>query len=93
MKPTAKQKRHFARVAALNCIICGNHAQIHHIRTGQGMGQRDHDATIPLCVYHHLGGSNHPAIHANKLEFEERFGTEEELLEKVNNLLKRCEHA
>ncbi|MBV5330389.1 MAG: DUF968 domain-containing protein [Chlorobium sp.] len=89
MRPTAAQKRNFDAVQSLGCIICGRPAQIHHISEGCGMGQRDHSRVIGLCLYHHLGGSNHPAIHANKKAFEEMYGTESELEEKVKNLIER----
>ncbi|MDR2365851.1 MAG: Ref family protein [Zoogloeaceae bacterium] len=57
-------KRHLSRVAALGCVLCRHlglgmtPAEIHHIREGQGMGQRASDfLTIPLCPEHHRGAS------------------------------------
>lgn len=50
------EKLHLSRVAGLGCIVCKNlrlgetPAEIHHIRTGQGVGQRaDNFKVIPLA--------------------------------------------
>lgn len=90
---TKAEKHHLNKVAALGCIACrqigyfDTPAEIHHIRTGMGMGQRnDHWHAIPLCAQHHRHADN--AIHRSKLNFERDFGTELELLELVNQLLK-----
>ena len=55
-------KQYKSRVAALGCIACRllgygeTPAQLHHPRTGQGMGQRSrHWLCIPLCPEHHTG--------------------------------------
>lgn len=52
------------RVAEHGCILChhldlGNTpATIHHIREGQGGGQRSSDyLAVPLCKEHHQGSS------------------------------------
>ena len=67
------------------CVICQMPAEVHHIRSGMGMGQRnDHRATIPLCPMHHRNGGLGVAIHAGRQTWEGIFGTEAELLEKVN---------
>jgi len=88
-KPATKAERaHMASVAALGCIVCGNHAGVHHIRKGCGMGQRaSHYDTIPLCPYHHQDGGFGVAIHAGQKEFEKNFGSELELLEKTRRRL------
>lgn len=96
----AKKKRgkaesdHLGRVAELCCIACqrigydDTPAEIHHIRTGQGISQRasDYD-TIPLCHHHHRTGGYGNAIHAGKAAFESRYGTETELLKEVKRAL------
>ena len=74
------------QIAALGCIICGGPANLHHLRTGVGMGQRGRDV-LPLCQKHHQHGGFGVAYHAGAREFEKNFGTELELLEKVNKLL------
>jgi hypothetical protein len=90
----AKDRLHLSKVAAIGCIVCLNNgypdtpAEIHHPRTGQGMGQRaPHDMAIPLCHTHHRTGGYGVAIHAGQAEFEQRYGTELELLEQARRLL------
>ncbi|NCP63167.1 MAG: DUF968 domain-containing protein [Paraglaciecola sp.] len=90
---TKAEKHHLSKVAALGCIACrtigysDTPAEIHHIRTGMGMSQRnDNYHVIPLCVRHHRHDKN--AIHQSKANFERDFGTELELLEMVNQLIK-----
>jgi hypothetical protein len=92
---TKTEKQHLSRVAALGCIACylqgtpGTPAEIHHPRAGRGKGQRaSHMDGIPLCPPHHRG-THHPAvpsIHLAKLAFIEQFGTEEKLLQLVQQL-------
>lgn len=94
---TKNEKRHLLRVADLGCQACrkmgfpGTPAEIHHIRAGTGKGQRaSHYDAIPLCPAHHRG-TMHPAvpsIHLDKNAFIEQFGTEQELLAEVKELLK-----
>lgn len=61
---TVAESRHMDRLARLGCVLCahlGNEpspAEIHHLRTGSGMGQRaPHWLGIPLCAEHHRGGT------------------------------------
>lgn len=92
---TKAEKAHLSRVAALGCVACylqgtpGTPAEIHHPRAGRGKGQRaSHMDGIPLCPPHHRG-THHPAvpsIHLAKLAFIERFGTEDKLLQLVQQL-------
>ena len=66
------------RVAEIGCIICQSPAQVHHIREGQGMGQRSSPwLTIPLCEPHHTGSLS---IHKAKRQFEQLYGDELALL-------------
>lgn len=88
------EREHLSRVAALGCIVCRNlgygetPAEIHHIRTGQGVAQRASNySSIPLCHPHHRTGGHGVAVHAGKQTWEKNFGTELELLEQVNNEL------
>ncbi|MCY1340610.1 Recombination enhancement, RecA-dependent nuclease [compost metagenome] len=87
---TAAEKAHLQRLAELGCIVCleqfgvASPAEIHHPRHGQGLGQRaGHHEAIPLCATHHRHGGYGVAIHAGQREWERRYGTERELLEKV----------
>jgi hypothetical protein len=56
------RERYLARVAALECVLCarlGTHhvpSTVHHIRTGQGTGERASDyLTVALCPDCHQG--------------------------------------
>ena len=82
------EKEYLNKVANLGCIICGQSAEIHHLRTGMGMGQRnDNNNVIPFCPTHHRLGGYGVAYHAGRLLFEANFGTELELLQKTKDLL------
>ena len=91
LKRLEKQKR-FQNLVDLGCIVCREHYQvfsppeIHHIRAGQGMGQRDDRLTIPLCPVHHRTSSKY-SFHLARKFFIETYGTELELLEKVNEFI------
>lgn len=72
-----------SRVAELGCIVCGDPASLHHIRSGQGMSQRAPDVlVIPLCPLHHQHGTTMaaPSVHGAPQHFRARFGTEIDLL-------------
>lgn len=57
-------KRWMQRVADLGCLICGQPAELHHVREGQGAAQRAQDAlVVPLCPDHHRGNDG---IHSRK---------------------------
>jgi hypothetical protein len=77
---------HLAAVRALPCLACEiggttqtTQTEAHHIRDGQGMGQKagDHEA-IPLCAHCHRTGWN--AFHAGPGMFQWLYGTERDLL-------------
>lgn len=83
------EKAHLDKVASLGCIICGGVAEIHHIRMGMGLGQRNsHLNVIPLCHLHHRTGGHGIAFHAGKKTWQKKYGTEMELLNKVNERIK-----
>jgi hypothetical protein len=52
---SAIEKRHFSRVAALGCCVCGGEATVHHV-TSDGFQRitRSHQRVIPLCPRHHF---------------------------------------
>ena len=91
--PTKAEKEHISRVAEIGCIACMNMgypntpAEIHHIRAGAGAGQRSsHFRVIPLCFHHHSAqGSD--GFHKAPRGWQERHGTEEELLAQVTGML------
>ena len=62
---TKAERKHMDRVAQLPCATCGEWpVQVHHLREGQGMGQRaQHWLTVPLCPDCHTGPSG---IHGDK---------------------------
>ena len=82
---TKAERAYFNKVVELGCIVCRMPAEIHHLRTGAGMGMKSKDV-IPLCSNHHRNGGHGVAIHAGRLAFEANFGTELELLEKTKLL-------
>jgi len=84
---TRDEKDHLERLADLGCIACleslgvSSPAEIHHVRAGQGVGQRaSHFEAIPLCATHHRLGGYGVAIHAGQKAWEKNYGTERELL-------------
>ena len=79
---TKAEREHMSKVASLGCLVCQRPANVHHIRPiGLGIGNRSsHYETIPLCHDHHQGQFS---IHNSKQEFEDKYGTEKELLNKT----------
>lgn len=82
------------QVVSLGCIACLNQgdndtpAEIHHLRSGVGQGQRSsHYRTLPLCHIHHRTGGYGLAFHAGPKEWQRIHGTEEDLLAQVKTLL------
>jgi len=89
---TAEEKRHMDKVRALPCIVknheCEGHTTLHHCGTGAG-GRKYHMEVLPLCIEHHLGrrGINSLTGAMSRREWESIYGTEKELLEKLNRIL------
>lgn len=81
--PTAAQKRRHDLIADYGCIVCRMPANIHHVRAGQGMSQRNHDKVLPLCHLHHQGAEGY---HKNRVDFETENGSELELMEIIDQL-------
>jgi len=81
------------RVRELGCVICRQQGkgrrpcEIHHVfgKTKPGA----HFYVLPLCFEHHRMGSGKEPIsrHPYKARFEATYGTEEELLKLVDELL------
>lgn len=80
------ERDYLNKVASLGCIICGGQAEIHHRRTGQGLKRANHSEVIPLCHAHHRTGGYGVAIHAGIKKWQENFGSEIDLIEKVKKL-------
>jgi hypothetical protein len=70
-------KRYKNRVAELPCAVCGREGvQLHHLREGQGIGQRSADLlVIPLCPDCHLGPNGFHGL--GRRGFEARYRTTE----------------
>lgn len=96
---TKAEREHMAKVAALGCIICELYhdapdapAEIHHITTRRGYGQRaKHTEVLPLCPMHHRLGESGVAVHNGVKTWEERYDTQENLLKVVELKLKEYE--
>lgn len=105
-KPTKAQQARFDALREIGCICCWNYLgikrnpEIHHIvDKGYRKHSGGHDATLPLCAWHHRGEYGDATIHAvqtygpslalNKREFIRVFGTERQLLETVNAMIER----
>lgn len=95
--PTRAEKLYWSRIASVvGCIACrmdGNinmYVSIHHIdgRTKKGAHMR----VLPLCARHHqTGGEDAPSVHPWKSRFEEKYGTQEFLLDAVNQMIEVME--
>lgn len=92
---SAEEKRHMDKVRKVGCIIknheCEGRTTIHHTGTGAG-GRKNHMKVLPLCEEHHLGtrGINSLTGAMSRREWESVYGTEAELLIKLEGLL--CSH-
>ena len=76
-RKTKAEAEYMGRVAELGCCICKRPAEVHHVLTGKGYGQKASDFdTIPLCFDHHNGGQHGVAIHAGVKTLEAKYGGE-----------------
>lgn len=92
--PTKAEREWMNAITGLGCIVCWVHkgcqtpAMPHHI---DGKTKPDaHFNTIPLCHLHHQGGADcheYVSRHPYKARFEQRYGTEQELLQKCKEML------
>jgi len=89
---TKAEKKWWGRVAELGCIAClkdgihNTYVSIHHTdgRTKPGAHMR----VLALCFLHHQGGTEeNPSIHPWKTRFQEKYGTQTELLNWTKELL------
>jgi len=92
--PTKKEKNWMDGISQIGCIVCKLHhdcfspAEIHHLY-GKTVPEA-HLKTIPLCFRHHREGVNNDLYvsrHPFKKEFEERYGSQEQLLEKTIDIM------
>lgn len=103
--PTKFERERFGELRRIGCIAClkdghkNDQIDIHHLTEG---GRRvGHDATLPLCPWHHRGvvpfmpyavNQRHlhqtaPSLAVSRYDFERRYGTQKELLAEVNELI------
>ena len=93
-RPNKVERERLKTIGEMPCYACfqdgrETNAEVHHIRTQTGLGLRpSHFATIPLCGFHHRYGK--VSVHLGKKAFVARYGTEQEILEKVNREIERC---
>lgn len=85
------EREYLGKIASLGCCMCQmlgygpTPAQVHHVREGQGMGQRSpHFATVPLCEQHHTGSHG---WHGDRSEFKRHSIDEIDMLAWVNERL------
>lgn len=91
---TRDEERFQRAVRELGCIAClvsgfgKTPCDIHHILSGgRRIGEKD---VLGLCPSHHRGGVNTRECvsrHPFRKEFERRYGTEAELLQKTRELV------
>jgi len=92
MSKTKAQKDLQDRIRRLGCIVClgqGVHSEcdLHHLL--RGSRRINEDSVIGLCPMHHRSGLNTQEVvsrHPWRREFEARYGTEDELLQKTRML-------
>lgn len=95
---TASQRdARFNALQRIGCIVCRiylqtwNDCHIHHLQgmKYRSMGRKAHDLdTIGLCPTHHQHGiAQAPSIHGQPESFELAFGTQEFLLDSVNQMI------
>ena len=91
---TKAEKERLQTIAEMPCYACFQdgvemQSEVHHIRKHTGMGLRpSHFDTIPLCSGHHR--TNKISVHLGKIEFEKKYGTQQEILKKVNREIEKC---
>lgn len=111
VRPTAAQKRRLDAVAKMHCVACEidrqaqpNDTEVQHlVDKGTRRASGGHDATIPLCKWHHRGVPSYiahkgstakamtaqygPSMELQGRAFIARYGTQRELLAIVNRQL------
>lgn len=95
-----KDKKYLDKVSQLPCIAClirkehqTSRTEIHH-KWGIGAGKKASDRlTIPLCNLCHTGSFGGAkkgiTLHYNLTAFEQRHGTQDQLIHITNEILKK----
>lgn len=91
-KPNKAEREYLSRVAQLPCMVnnsdCSPGVEIHHKLSG-GVRASHYD-TMPLCFNHHSAQTPlafGESIHKGTKSFEAKYGTQDEMLERVKLLL------
>lgn len=100
---TKAERERFDALRLIGCLCCRSRgawtlpAEIHHLLSGNR--RRGHEFTIPLCPWHHRGKVFRgmtaremtedfgPSLALGSKPFHAAFGSDEELLAAVNELL------
>lgn len=106
-KPTKAQQDRLDEIHAMPCMCCVKEkvpqplpTEAHHlVDKGYRIHSGGHDATIPICGWHHEGALLYPlsqremrliygpSLKLHKREFKNVYGTERELLAEVDERL------
>lgn len=94
MKKTEAEREYHEEVAGLGvCVLCqelgmpSSEVTLHHVRTGQGMGQRSsHWLVVPLCPSCHQGPTG---VHGDQALLRIARVTEMDLLARTVELVAR----
>lgn len=77
-----KNRKHLSRIAEAGCVLCAylgygyTPCEIHHLRCGMGMAQRNSDEmAIGLCPEHHRGATGYHGL--GRRAFERMYGVTE----------------
>ncbi len=99
MNKKAEMQKLYESQKKFGCVVCRkfnipkqswtqNYIEIHHLRKGMGMGQRNIKC-IPLCIHHHR--ENCYGYHGmGRKAFEKQYCSEQELLEYWENTIGMC---
>lgn len=89
--PNKAEKEWLDKICDFGCVVCFNEfklhspAEPHHLDGCRKPGA--HFKTIPLCDQHHRNGGYGVALHAGKAEWERLYGTQQNLLKLVQELI------
>ena len=79
---TKAERAHLNQIAEQGCVLClhlgygRTDAEIHHLRHGMGMSQRNNNMNvIPLCPEHHRGNTGYHGL--GRRAFERMYGVTE----------------
>lgn len=73
------------------CVLCGSPAEPHHKKGGYGTIKAPDRETMALCREHHTSGGRGIAFHSTpRSEWEARWGTQDELIQRTADYI--CEH-